>query len=279
MRVRGIILSAALGALAAVLPGLARADHYNATDLFNVISTPSTAHSGSWSYGWKAAGTLGDTSSSLHVYDSYVPTGAYKQAEMPSWYFDYANRGPYNGGIAYNPTSTDLSVDGVTLGSHGLFIAPGYGGTGLDGSQPFDKYAMIRWVSPTSGFASLSGFFQRLDHYGGFETDFHVLLNGASLFSFVDSSSGPGPASGVRKDFSFTNLSLSAGDVLDFAEGSEQATQAASEEARFGTTIDFSPASTVPEGNSGLFLLIGVVGIVSGSRIQRSRGVLAQEQQ
>ncbi len=78
---------------------------------------------------------------------------------------------------------------------------------------PDGEYAIVRYVAPTPGQASIKSVFASQDLFET-TTDVHVLFNGAAVFDdFVEGVAGSSHVSFARR------LSLRQGDTIDFAVG------------------------------------------------------------
>src|ERR1700730_8563167 len=153
-------------------------------DAFADFSVSNGNPNGVWSYGWSA--TL---FSSLNLYTSGVVSGD------GTWNWSHPNHNMFGTPAAWiNPTNHQVgTVPSMTAAFH-----PGVN----------DEFSHYVWTAPTTGLFSLSATFSPFDTGG---TDVHILDNGVSLFSGNVSPGNP-------QSFS-TQLSVVAGDKIDFAVG------------------------------------------------------------
>jgi len=187
-RVRRAFLVSAL-----ILGGVGRAQagtsYNNATD-FSPTSNPN----GVWSYGYLAAGSTPNSSTfTLYGNNGTVAGG------IEYWNIAGGNLTPPE--IFYNPSSSVVSFSTITMQPNQAAFHPG----------PNDEYSDYRFIAPVSGSYSLTTLFTGIDTVGT-TTDVHVLDNGTLLFS--------ANINGYLATSSFnTSLSLTAGDLVDFAVG------------------------------------------------------------
>jgi hypothetical protein len=164
-----------------VMSASALAATYNA---FTDFSISNGNPNGVWSYGWST--TL---LSSLNLYPhGFVDGSGNLDWNDPNHVFAGA---PSN---FANPTNNQQG----TVPAHSAAFHPGQSG----------EFSHYIWTAPTSGLFSLSATFSPLDTGG---TDVHILEDGSSLFAGNVSPGNP-------QSFS-TQLSLVAGDTIDFAVG------------------------------------------------------------
>jgi hypothetical protein len=166
---------------------------YNAADDFSLNSNPN----GVWGYGYST--TLGgamvlDDENVQNTYGLYIWRNAGLDPNGPSF--------------AFNPTASIITITGGTddmvWNPYQLSMDPGSGG----------QYCVLRFTPPESGEYQIQGAFSSVDQYFGAKTDVHILLNGTSFFD----SEVYGTTSVT--DFNQT-IQLNAGDVLDFAVGTD----------------------------------------------------------
>jgi hypothetical protein len=106
--------------------------------------------------------------------------------------------------VGHNGTDSTVDIGVVVWLPGQLSFHPG----------PHGEFSVVRWTAPESGTIALATTFTGLDYFGPTTTDVHILQNGVPVFNGdvygFGSSSGP----------SFTgNLTVSAGDTVDFAVG------------------------------------------------------------
>ena len=133
--------------------------------------SPTSNPNGVWQYGWSA--TLG--SPFVLSTDPAVRDG------VDTWRGDLAADG--NPGEYHNGTTGVLVLGNTAVLGPGQFaLHPGPGG----------EFAVVRYVAPETGAASIESLFTGLDTFGT-TTDVHVLLNGTALFDgFVGAVPEPG---------------------------------------------------------------------------------------
>lgn len=161
---------------------------YNASDAFTTNSNPN----GVWSYGYSA--TLGDT---------VVPF--FEQGNWGGLDFWRSNIWLNVPGVYHNPSSQTITnpTGTVVLTPGQLAFHPG----------PNGEFAVIRFTVPTDDTYQILAGFAGADIQGT-TTDVHLLLNGSPQRSGLVNGFGPGSGLNIN-----TNLSLRAGDHLDFAVG------------------------------------------------------------
>ena len=107
---------------------------------------------------------------------------------------------------------------------------PGPDGGPLESNGIKGEYSILRWTAPAAGLYNISALFEGLDYAASVElpvtTDVHVRVNGASQFSGIVNGYiggapdypvdpiGPAPTQSWHQV-----LSLTAGDIVDFAVG------------------------------------------------------------
>jgi hypothetical protein len=141
---------------------------------------------------------------------------------------------------------------GGTLTSGFLDLHPGGSGA----------YADVRFTNSAAGVFAISGIFQGIDP-SPTSTDFHVLLNGLSIFDSAINSFHVPTAFNLSR-------TLIVGDKLDFVVGFGADGSFISDSTGFEATI--SPtAPGVPEPASGVLILIGcVVAVACPYRLNKS---------
>ena len=177
-------LAVILGCLVPAGPSLAAT--YDISNDFSLASNPN----GVWSYGY-ATGLTG----TLTLYDLPSTVGS-----LQLWQSSVLN---VSGDplVWNNPTSSSAVVPGVPspLGPHTAAFHPG----------PNGEFSFFRFTAPEAGSFDVVGNFGALDQGG---TDVHILKNGISLFTGEVDPADPSAPFNLQ-------LSLNAGDVLDFAVG------------------------------------------------------------
>ena len=167
---------------------------YDANADFTASST--TNPNGVWRYGY-------DTTASGYDFkpfnDFQVYSGLY-----PFW-TDSGNVVSGTPAFGKNPTGT--SISGIGPGQISLH----------PGAAPFDEAAILRFTAPSNQMYDLIGQFFGGDFPVGFfngDTDARIIKNGnvsSPLFSIASTAGSP--------SFSFSALSLVAGDTIDFVVG------------------------------------------------------------
>ena len=109
--------------------------------------------------------------------------------------------------IVGNVTASTASTGFATLLAGQLLLHPG--GTTSNGFDPPYSDADLRYTATTTSAYNISGVYSRLD-VGG--TDVNIYINGANVFTAQLTSSTPSAAFNL-------NLSLNAGDLVDFVVG------------------------------------------------------------
>ncbi len=184
-------IKATLGLLALFLhPAVeAVAQSWSAAGDFSPTNNPN----GVWSYGWSQ--TLG----SLFILD----TASESQSGIDRWLGQQWPDG--NPSVNHNATPTAITpFNSVTFQPGQLGFHPG----------PNGENAIVRFTAPATGSYNVDAAFVGLDFVGPTTTDVHILVRGASVFD--GNVNGFGPGSGPT--FS-TNLTLNAGDTVDFDVG------------------------------------------------------------
>ncbi len=177
-----------LGLCLALMPGVAFG--YDAASEFSIFNNPS----GTWTYGYST--TLGGT------FNAYQ----YKtnQFGLDMWVINFNNPTNPHPSIWHNGTGSNITTPTAyqRVLAGGLASHPG----------PNGEYSILRWTAPSAGTFSIAGSFWG-DDQNGDSADVHVLRNGVALFN--------GNVTGYYlTPVSYTaNLTLSAGDTIDFAVG------------------------------------------------------------
>jgi hypothetical protein len=166
---------------------------YDAALDFSLNSNPN----GVWSYGYSTtlSGTMVlDNETVQNSYGLYIWRNTSVDPNGPSF--------------AFNPTASTITITGPTddmvWNPYQLSMDPGSGG----------QYCVLRFTPLESGEYQIQGAFSSVDQYYGAKTDVHIILNGTSLFD----SEVYGTTSVTGFDQA---IQLNAGDVLDFAVGTD----------------------------------------------------------
>jgi hypothetical protein len=156
--------------------------------------SPTANPNGPWSYGYLAPGASPDSSTFTYYANNGTVTGG-----IQYWNIAGGNLTPPE--IFFNPSSSVVTFSTITMQPLQAAFHPG----------PNDQYSDFRFAAPVSGSYSLGTLFTGIDT-AGTTTDVHVLDNGTLLFS--------GNINGYLATASYSaTLSLSAGDIVDFAVG------------------------------------------------------------
>jgi hypothetical protein len=169
--------------------GRANAQAYSAVSDFSLAGNPN----GAWSYG-----TL-----------SSFTGGTFSLLTVPSSSGGFATWG--NGGSVPNAAGVTKNTTSGTLTSGTVVLPPDL--LNLDGEN---FIADVRWAAPSAGAYNVSGRFQRTDN-GGFPVSVRIVQDGLTTLFSADNFS----TFNDQRPFNL-NVVLSAGSVLDFAEGAPQ---------------------------------------------------------
>jgi len=210
---------------------------YDAADDFSLLNNPN----GPWSYGFKDE--LGGT---FFPYYNTLTTAE----GLSLWYGEteylFGGIPDIDPVIAHNGTGAPVGSGNLIWAPDQLSLHPGVI------TWPYDiyndnPYSILRWTAPGAGTYLISASFTGLDG-GGTTTDVHVLLNGVSLFDALVNGFGPDSEQAF-----LASLSLSGGDIIDFAVGPN------GEYQRDTTALDATvAANTIPEPGSLLLLGTGL---------------------
>ncbi len=156
---------------------------FDAADDFSATTNPN----GPWSYGFISSGAFTLFDSQLQVTPG-----------LDSWKHSVVQ---INGTptVLFNGTTSSIAYITLNVNPGQLVFHPGASG----------EEAIVRFVAPQSGSASIDALFDTVDIHPG-RTDVHIRQNGVELFS--------GSTPGAPACFS-ASIPLVAGDVVDFAVG------------------------------------------------------------
>jgi hypothetical protein len=166
---------------------------YDAVGDFSSGTNPN----GTWSYGSLSAFTDG----AFSLFTTSVPlTGFTGSGQV--WY----NGGSAQGGVVVKNTSNG-TIDGPSS-SPTVFLPTNF--LDVDG---VGAIACVRWTAPAAGYYNITGSFQRIDDQPA-AVNIEILQNGTNQLFVSNYFTGFNNVA----PFSLSNISLTAGAVLDFAE-------------------------------------------------------------
>lgn len=221
---------------------------YDAAADFSLAGNPN----GAWSYGYST--TLGGT---LILY-TVSSTTTYRHNNYSSWRGTDLGDTPT---VVKNVATTPIPGEHPNLFPGELAFHPGQ----------FGEFSNVAWTAPDTGSLSLAVTFEGRDDVAGTTTDVHVLDNGVSLFN----ANVNGFGSPSDQSFS-TSLSVTKGEVIDFAVGIGTNGNFISDTTGLSATINFSPASATatPEPASLTLFGLGLLGF-AGYGWRRRRAAVA----
>jgi len=227
---------------------LAHADTWDAAADFSL-----TNPNGQWSYGYS---TTGGSFTPFTLIDPFL------NPLLEMWSHGNINFDDQHPFIAFNRTGSVQTGAGLSLLPGRLGFHPGPG--------PADIYAMIRWTAPYAATFALTAAFTNQDRGVGNTVDVHILLNGAAIYSFdfmgasfFALDSGP-PAF-------MANLTLVAGDTLDFIVGNARNFVADSTGLSAVITSPLTTTAPIPEPGT-LALVAAAVTCCAWMRRRGRRG-------
>jgi hypothetical protein len=194
------------------------------------------------------AGALAVSAATYNAVDDFSlignPNGAWSYGTLSS--FTGGTFTLYNVGQAFS----DYSVwgnGGTYPNSAGVYNStPPSGMLHLDGENFISD---VRWVAPSAGTYDVAGYFQRVDP-AGVPVSVRIIENGTTTLFALDGFT----TYNVPQEFNLSNLTLSAGATLDFAEG---APQPWNDSTGLAATI-----TAVPEPSVFVLLGVGVIGLL-----------------
>ena len=200
---------------------------YDVAADFSATNNPN----GVWSYGWSSTLT-----SALNVYPDKSNTFL-DNSGIDVW----ADLGHISWGCPYaghNGTGNAVSIYGYIYQPGQFAFHPGESG----------EYSHARWTAPYTGTFDIAVMFTGIDFLREITTDVHVLHNDTSLFD--------GLVNGFGNTSSFsTTVSVSMGDIIDFAVGYGSNQYFAGDTTALSATITPEPATLFLLGLGGLALL------------------------
>jgi hypothetical protein len=233
--------------LAVLISGTSNATTYNDATGFS-----SSNPSGPWSYG---DGTTGTSFTPYNVFSTSCIgfTGA-SCWEPPTLTLGVPL-------VAVNNTSSILNVGTVVFPTGLLLVHPG----------PATD-SIVRWTAPTSGTASVSGFFELLDtHPTGIIGE--IFDNGKEVYS--GTLTGPGAThpdtTGESEAFALTFV-INAGDVISFGVNNDGnfLDDSTGVDANIAVTSGSGGSASVPEPGTLMLFAAGFLGL--GLKNRRKRG-------
>lgn len=244
---------------------------WNVFDDWQDFNSSTANPDGTWSFGYQT--TLADPLVLFN--DPRIPAG--DAGITQAWYTTEHPSGSPSIYVTPNNGPNDYYY---FLSGGNVTINPGVGTNPPQGSQDppvRGVYATVRWTTPADGLYSVDALFEgnatKTWHGKWATSDVNVAINGTSLFSgdidgFVGGIPGAEPGGGPQPSQAYQHvLSLTAGDILDFAVGPGFDANAGSggDATRLQLTI-----TTVPEpATLWLMAMIGLA-IAPGIRFRRS---------
>ena len=188
-----LVLAAVCWALGPASGTPLRAQVYDAVNDFSLNSNPNDP----WSYG-----TL-----------SSFTGGTFTLLTVTREDLDYPGQTAWSNGQSFpNLAVADKNTSGVEQRFSSVVMPPDL--LRLDGQS---LIASVRWVAPADDVYDLRALFQHIDTQT-VPVSTHIILNGTTELFAVDGLT----AFGDRRLLHLPGFALSAGDVLDFAEGAPQ---------------------------------------------------------
>ncbi|MHB9038203.1 MAG: carboxypeptidase regulatory-like domain-containing protein [Armatimonadota bacterium] len=186
-------------------------DYNSAFEADTAFSTSNPSFT--WSYGWCTAAGANFT-----VYDRLA---TFANDGLVRW--DHEDTNYWRGGVIKNVTGQGIDMWGAYLPAGTIAAHPGT----TDFFQDLFPVAVVRWTAPYAGTFKIIGKFTGANHtVGGTSTDVHILKNNSELWSaiisgFVGGGGYPSITPDTATQVYDGTLTLAAGDILDFAVGSD----------------------------------------------------------
>ncbi|MCL5097724.1 MAG: hypothetical protein M1608_09390 [Candidatus Omnitrophica bacterium] len=152
---------------------------------------------------------------------------------------EWWHTGAIDPNVSHNPTAADFSAFEITWSPGEISLGPGFGGT----------LTAARWTAPEDGLYSINTAFTDNQGGGAVGADVYVYLNDTQVFV---GDSGTAVGAGVSLA---TNLTLTAGDHLDFIVGAGSDLAPTGKNTRLDATLILRPPApyviaTSPEGRT-----------------------------
>jgi hypothetical protein len=196
---------------------------YDAVNDFSLASNPN----GAWAYG-----TLSNVG----------PGATFSTLPIPLANVNFVGSRVWTNGLGIpNGAAVEANASGVTQSYATIVLQPNQ--LRLDGENFIDD---VRWTAPSAGTVNINGLFQGIDTRQS-TVSVVVEQNGVSIYGAGIS------AFGDTRPFGLTNVSVSAGNVIDFVEAPQVFFD---DSTGLKATLTFTP---VPEPATLVLAALGVV--------------------
>ena len=225
----------------------AYADIWSAVDDFPTVTSSTSPYNGAWAYGY--ASTLNPVN---FTPDATATPDYFGDGKAAGFYT--ATTGPYSGNVSYNLPTVLKNISGGNLNESSinswptdvLLMHPG----------PNADYSVVQFTAPSTATYQVTGYFTALDiQTYGVTNDSVSLTSGGSSTLLYSATSRTNP----QNTFNF-DLSLTAGQSLDFAVGLGPGNQFYNDSTGFAATI------TTPEPGAYGVLVLGLGGLLAAVR-------------